>query len=395
MARASILTLDPRRGGVPALARIVYGLLVAAGHTPALVYRATEDVPTGSTGRALRFFLATPPVRRLVNEGMQSIAITAYPVPPRYQYHLPRLARAAVIAPIAAIVAGSSHVGLPRALARRPYLLWVATVYADELHGRVQAGDRWADGVLGSRDWPILEAQERLVYERATVILAASPHTRERIAARWPTVSHKLRTVVYPVDTDRYRPAGGPADPPYLLLTARIRDPRKNVELLLRAFGRVRSEHARLRLVIAGDEPTPDTRQVAARLGLGESVTFPGYVPADDLVALYQRATLFVFPSLQEGLGISAEEAMACGLPVVSTRSGGPEGLVQDRVTGLLVPNNDEAALAQAIADLLRSPERRRAMGSAGRERAVQLFARTRVEAALRTAFKDTYGDAF
>ncbi len=395
VARATIFTLDSPRGGVPAVTRVVYDWLVASGHSPTLLYSATEEVPTGSTLRIARYFLGRPPVRGVLRDGMTAEATAAYPVRPRYQYHLPRLARAAVQAPIGAVVSGSSHVGLPRALAQRPYVLWVGTVYEDELRARAEAGDRWAQGLLRSRDWPILEAQEGLCYERASVVLAVSEYTRERIAQRWPGVVPRLRTVVCPVDTDRFRPGGGPSDPPYLLLTARIRDPRKNPALLLRAFARVGAAHPRLKLVIAGDEPTAEIRQLAVDLGVAERVQFAGYVPADELPALYRGATVFVFPSLQEGLGISVVEAMACGVPVVATRSGGPEGLVQEGLTGRLVPSGDVAALAEAIDGLLRNPERRSAMGAASREYALRHFARASIEALLRAAFREAHGDVF
>lgn len=395
MARACILTLDPEHGGVPALARTMYGLLADAGHAPEVVYRAAEEVPATSRMAALKCFLTTPPVRRMVKNDMRAVAVADYPVPLRYQYHLLRLTRSSLAAPIAAVVSGSSHVGLPLALARRRYVLWVATLYEEELQGRAAAGDSWAADMLKHRDWKILEQQEQLVYERAGIILGLSPHTSEQIAARWPHVANRLQTVAYPVDADRFQPGGGPAQPPYLLFTARIRDPRKNVNLLLRAFARARAEFPSLRLIVAGDEPLPATEKLASDLGLGESVTFAGFVSENDLVTLYQRAALFVFPSLQEGLGISVLDAMACGLPVVSTRCGGPEGLIQDGVTGLLVPNNDEEAMARAIRDLLRRPERMRAMGAAAREHIAQNFSRARVEAQLRAAFRDVFGDLF
>jgi len=395
MAHANILTLEPGLGGVPALARTVYSLLVNAGHTPQVIYRASDEVPTSSKWAALKFFLATPPARKLLKEEMRALAVADYPVPARYWYHLLRLAGSALDAPISAVVSGSSHVGLPLALARRPYVLWVATLYDEELKSRAAAGDAWASRLMRHRDWPDLQAQEQLVIKHARLILGLSPNTTKQIAARWPDVASKLRTVLYPVDTDRFRLGTGPADPPYLLLTARIRDPRKNVHMLLRAFAKVRAKFPHLRLIIAGDEPLPATCALATELGLDESVVFPGYVPASELVLLYQNATLFVLPSLQEGLGISVLEAMACGLPVLSTRCGGPEGIVEDGVTGVMVQNNDEIAFTQSLSELLKASDRLRAMGLAGRQRAEQRFARVHIESQLRTAFAETFGDLF
>ncbi len=395
MTRASILTLDPTRGGVPALARTVYRLLATGGHEPQLVYRAQEEVPTTSRFETLKYFLTTPPLRRFNQSGVDCLAVTDYPLLPRYQYHLLRLAGQALKAPISAVVSGSSHVGLPLALAHHPYVLWVATLYEEELRGRAQAGDDWAKHYLHHPDWPALEAQEQLVYERASLILGLSPHTTEAIASRWPALKSKLRTVVYPIATDFFQPGTVQTDSPYLFLSARIRDPRKNIRLLLKAFARARVSFPQLQLIVAGDEPDADTRALANTLGLHEAIQFAGFVSEARLLTLLQGATLYVFPSLQEGLGISILEAMACGLPVVSTRCGGPEGIVQDGVTGLLVSNDDEAALAGAIIELLRQPERLRDMGLAGRALALQEFSREHVDDQLRAAFNDVFGNVF
>jgi glycosyltransferase involved in cell wall biosynthesis len=393
MARAAIFTLDAASGGVPALAGVVYRLLQSAGHHPKLVYRATEEVPVGRKRRTATYFLTRPPIRQRTGV-MDAVSVTAYPVAPRFQYHTLRIARACVHAPIAAVVSGSSHVGLARALARLPYVLWVATVYSDELHARAEAGDRTAESVLASRDWAALEAQERLVYERATVILAASPHTRRRIGERWPELACRIRDVFHPVDVERFIPGDPPVEP-CVLLTARLRDRRKNVELLIRAFARVREKHPSARLVLAGDEPGATIRELVARLRLEPFTTFAGHVAASDLPCLYQRASVFALPSRQEGLCISVQEAMAAGLPVVSTRCGGPESLIVDNETGVLVPNDSEGAMSAALASLLADPGRRKQLGVAARARCVQLFSSQAIDSKLKKAFEDAFGDEF
>lgn len=392
MAHAAVFTLDPGGGGgAPALARAMCHVLRAAGHAPVLVYRATDDVPAGSRIRTVAHFLSRPPIRHVVRDGIDAMSLAAYPLPPRHQYHALRLARRLVYASIATVVSGSSHVGLARALARRPYVLWTATVYRDELHARREAGDAWATRLLASKDWPILEAQERLVYERASVILAASPYTRRRIVERWPELDGRVRDVCHPIDTDRFQP-GRPPESPVILLTARIRDRRKNVEMLIRSFAALRATHPAARLVVAGDEPDAATRALVAALHLEAATEFPGRVDPAALLSLYKRASIFALPSRQEGLGISVQEAMACGLPVVSTRCGGPESLVVDGDTGSLVPIGDTAAMATALGSLLADRDRRARMGAAARARAVTLFSPERIHASLFAACVEAFG---
>ncbi len=90
--------------------------------------------------------------------------------------------------------------------------------------------------------------------------------------------------------------------------------------------------------------------------------------------ALLARARLFVLPSRSEGIPLTALEAMACGLPVVATRVGGLPEVVDDGVTGLLVPPADPAALAEAMVAIWNDPDRGDRMGHAGRLRAEERF---------------------
>lgn len=106
----------------------------------------------------------------------------------------------------------------------------------------------------------------------------------------------------------------------------------------------------------------------------GRSVAWLGHVPWRKLMDCYRRASVFVMPSYYETFGISCVEAMAFGLPVVATRVGGLPEVIEDGITGLLVPPGDSVALADAIARLLGDPAQRRRMGEAGRERVVSMF---------------------
>lgn len=395
MAQASIFTLEPERGGVPALTRVVDALLRRRGHTPTLVYRASESVPTGSRLGLLRYFLTTRPITRLDAGGLQRLAVADYPMPTRYQYHLLRLARQAIHAPIAAVVSGSSHVGLPLALANRPYLVWAATLYESEVKGRAAAGDAWATRLLRQNDWRELEAQEKLVYERARLILGLSPNTTKELGERFPTVKHKLRTVLYPIDTDVMRPDTGASASPYIFLSARIQDPRKNVNLLLHAFAKVLQQLPGTRLVIAGDQPTAEAAALAQTLGIAQATQFAGFVSKEALLALYQQASVFALPSQQEGLCIAMLEAMACGVPVVSTRCGGPEGIVEEGQSGYLVANGDAAALAEGLLAVLQQPGLQTKFGQRGRQIAVEMFSQARVNQQLDDAFADTFGEVW
>lgn len=151
---------------------------------------------------------------------------------------------------------------------------------------------------------------------------------------------------------------------------------QKAHDVLLRAFALARAEEPALGLLLVGDDPFGDGRRraeaLAAELELGSSACFAGI--RRDVPALLAASEVFVMSSLWEGLGLVFLEAMACSLPVLSTRvSAVPEVVLEER-TGLLVPPSDPRALADAMLRLARDPELRRRLGEAGRARVREAF---------------------
>jgi D-inositol-3-phosphate glycosyltransferase len=173
------------------------------------------------------------------------------------------------------------------------------------------------------------------------------------------------------VDARRFAPGAEPrlAGRRQILCVGRLDDPRKNVGLLLEAFARLPDAlRATSRLLLAGSAgPTPDFWLRAQALGLRDSVKFVASPSQEKLVRMYQRAAVFALPSDEEGLGIVILEAMACGVPVVATRCGGPEGIITDGTDGFLVPRDDAVALAARLQALLDSHTLNEAFGRRAR----------------------------
>lgn len=156
---------------------------------------------------------------------------------------------------------------------------------------------------------------------------------------------------------------------PYVLCVGRLDDPRKNVVLLVEAYARLpASLRARTRLMVAGSSgPLASFWARALELGVRERIE---YVPApslEALVELYQRASVFALSSDEEGLGVVLLESMACGVPAVSTRSGGPDGVISDGRDGFLVPLDDAEAMADRLGRLLRDNALNHSMGREAR----------------------------
>ena len=165
---------------------------------------------------------------------------------------------------------------------------------------------------------------------------------------------------------------GVPDDEPWLLCVAMMRGGRKlaSFEVLADALARPGVATARWHLVVAGEGPARHEVEsaFAGRLPAGRT-TFAGRVEGEALAGLYAGADLFVWPAVGEPMGMAMLEAQGHGLPVVSARTRGVPDLVRDEETGVLVPEGDPGAFADAVRALLQAPERRRRMGDAARAR--------------------------
>ncbi|MFN3422177.1 MAG: glycosyltransferase family 4 protein [Armatimonadota bacterium] len=156
------------------------------------------------------------------------------------------------------------------------------------------------------------------------------------------------------------------------ILYAGVLTPLKGIHHLIRAFGRIASNFPEARLVVVGREENPEyaeeLRRDVAKLGLDSQVIFVGEVSQAELANYMRKATVFVLPSLSEGLGRVVIEAMATGIPVIGSRIGGIPEMVQEGQTGFLIPPGDEEALAERLRWILSHPEEARAMGKRARE---------------------------
>jgi glycosyltransferase involved in cell wall biosynthesis len=184
------------------------------------------------------------------------------------------------------------------------------------------------------------------------------------------------RVVLSPpgIDTDLFHPAATPGQ--YILSVGRFDDPRKNVGLLLDAYHRLRSRMANApRLLLAGyTGPAEADWSHARRLGIDAFIDVRVRPSQEELAELYRGARLFVLASDEEGLGLAILEAMASGLPVVTTRCGGPETSVVSGETGLLVDRGDAEAMADSIHRLLTDDSTRERFARTARARAADHF---------------------
>jgi glycosyltransferase involved in cell wall biosynthesis len=198
----------------------------------------------------------------------------------------------------------------------------------------------------------------RVSARRASRVIAISLQTAQDLVRRCGTSASKI-TVIYPGVDSAFRPLD-PAEkgsfrqrrelPERFILFVGTLEPRKNLPMLLRAFAQARSRlPAGFKLILAGGRGwlyEPILRTIE-ELGLESEVILPGFVPDDELPLWYNCADVFAYPSLYEGFGLPALEAMACGCPVMAARSSSLPEVVGD--AGLLLSQDQPEAWAEEL----------------------------------------------
>jgi glycosyltransferase involved in cell wall biosynthesis len=225
--------------------------------------------------------------------------------------------------------------------------------------------------------WPMAATvvmAERLIPRayRRSHFHAISESTRDDLVARG--IRPDRIVVIHPgVDPVRFRPdpALDRSQPPSFLYVGRLKR-YKGVDLALQALALVRRELPVVRLEIAGSgDDRPRLEGVVRSLGLGDAVTFHGFVDESTKIELFRSTWANLFPSPKEGWGITVMEAAACGTPSIASDSPGLRDSVQAGRTGFLVPHGDVEALARRMRDLVAIPGLVTRLGEAARRHAM------------------------
>ena len=220
----------------------------------------------------------------------------------------------------------------------------------------------WGQGRLGTR--AVLDLN------RAKILTAISNAAKDFFAGIIPA-ARQAQVVTGGVDagaiaiTPPYR-----RERPYVFCAARLNLKHKAIDVLIRAFKIVAASYPHVDLLISGMGPDRGRlEELIARNDLVSRVELLGLVTRERLYSLYRGASVFAMPSRGrgEGLGLIFLEAMAAGVPVIGTASGGPSEIIDHGVNGLLVEEEDVDGLAAALGLLLSDPEARRRMGESGR----------------------------
>ncbi|MCL6416514.1 glycosyltransferase family 4 protein [Aestuariirhabdus sp. Z084] len=237
----------------------------------------------------------------------------------------------------------------------------------------LDAAPNWKFRLLVRRWHSFLRMQEKVV-SQLTNVVTVSEQSRQDISGAFGICQSRIDLIHNGIDTQTFTPNSEVAvDPWQLITTASADQPLKGLRFLLQALAQLRPDFPQLKLLVVGKlQPSGTTARLIDKLELASAVRFVSGISTEALVEHYNRSAIAISPSLYEGFGLPAGEAMACGCAVISSDGGALPEVVGD--AGMLVPAGDSGQLANGIATLLRDPELRKELGLRGRARVVERF---------------------
>ncbi|MGB1139631.1 MAG: glycosyltransferase family 4 protein [Halioglobus sp.] len=242
-----------------------------------------------------------------------------------------------------------------------------------DLRIALAAAKNWRERIL-IRRWHSFLTMQKKVVKKLRNIVTVSDCSRQDIARDFGLQPAGISLVHNGIDTQVFRPMPEiERNPQRLMATCSADVPLKGLRYLLRAYAQLLEQWPDLELLLVS-KPNPGgaTEQLVHKLGIADKVTFVNGISTEQMVRYYAEAAIAVVPSVYEGFGLPAGEAMACGVPVVSTEGGALPEVVGD--AGVIVPTRDVDALVAAIDSLLRDPQKRAELGERGKQRIDETF---------------------
>jgi colanic acid/amylovoran biosynthesis glycosyltransferase len=274
--------------------------------------------------------------------------------------------------------AGIRHIHVHFAGSAARTAFWLKRLFGVEYSITAHANDIFRD-----------EPPERLaqMFRAAVVVVTVSEFSLRYLRTKYPSHDEKFCRVFNGIEVDRFQTSSFPDGRPLILSVGRY-IPKKGFCTLVEACSRLEGKDFECQII--GNGPLEESlKEQAALLGVDQRVSITGPKAEGEIKRLFERSRMFVLSCTRaedgamDNLPTVIMEAMAAGLPVVSTDVAAVSEMIADQETGFIVPERDSGALAQKMACLLENPELARAMGMRARERCRDLFDLDRTSAAL------------
>lgn len=254
-----------------------------------------------------------------------------------------------------------------------PVITTIHHPITSDLRIALQSADTWKLRLLIKRWHSFLKMQKKVVRQLDNLV-TVSRASRQDIATDFGISETKLNIVHNGIDTGMFRPIPSiEPDEFNVMATASADVPLKGLDYLIRAISILTDEIPELKLTVLGKlKEDGTTAKLIKELGLESRIHFHSGLSSQEVAELYANASCAVVPSIYEGFGLPAGEAMACGVPVISTNGGALPEVVGD--AGITVPTRDHLALADAIRTLLTDSNLKHSLAAKGRARILDLF---------------------
>ncbi len=286
-------------------------------------------------------------------------------------------------------VSGTCICAHPLMLLNKKFGMLISTPYKEDRARRVDElrGIRYLiDRVANIK----MQTIEKQILESSNFIWALSNYSKREFEKIISKPTSKIICCGHPIDCNSL-PKLNIKEENVIIAVGRFSDPRKNIDMLLRVFGKICRSMPNVKLYVVGNAPEHNKIKHFAKLPFFQNVIFTGQVSARDLESLYQRASLMLLTSYQEGFGIVGLEALLHGIPIVATNCGGPADYTVNGLTGYLVEINDDEEMVKKTIAILSDKEKLCLMSSNSQKFVVENYSIDIVENFFKCGFIKIY----
>jgi glycosyltransferase involved in cell wall biosynthesis len=236
----------------------------------------------------------------------------------------------------------------------------------------------WGSDIFDSPKNPLLKYMLKYTFKKADKITVLTKVTQTEISK---LTNKKVSLIPFGVDMNKFIKDENKQNEIIRIGSIRSLTEKYGIEFLIRAFAILKKKYNNIRLEIVGDGPLRNKfEKLTEELEISDAVTFHGYINQykefDKYISLLKSFDIFAILSIidSETFGVAAVEASACSIPVIATNVGGLPEVVEDNITGLIVPPKNVEATAEAIEKLIINKELRIRLGQKGREKVNELY---------------------
>ena len=232
----------------------------------------------------------------------------------------------------------------------------------------MQNASNWKERLSSMRWHNFLPMQKRVAPKLNKIICVSAP-SKEDIVKEFLVEDNKIEVILNGIDINRFVPSPSDSVKANRIITTASADiPLKGLKYLIQALPEILKSFPKTTLTVIGKAPSnSEVSKLISNLDLKEIISFKSGISENEIVDLYHASEIAVIPSLYEGFGFGAGEAMACGVPLISTHSGGLKEVVGDCAVKILPSSADE--IEKAVINLFTNQEKRKELSAKGRQR--------------------------